>query len=186
MKKNTVQKTDTLTSTIKIVDSKLILSLPTAQMPVVWQMDLDKAQSAAFTIKENKGDKNFSLVLKTQDGKMDDIASFDDKESALEILMETSSVLQNAHGQIKPVAAASNTNVAAADQAASSKDGGSDKLGAFLAVTLVIVLVLIWSVSSSVPSKMSGSSALESMAASAEPRQSSGVPVSAEDFLNNR
>tara|TARA_R110002095_G_scaffold75556_5_gene64502 strand:- start:625 stop:1182 length:558 start_codon:yes stop_codon:yes gene_type:complete len=185
MKKNTVQKTDTLTSTIKIVDSKLILSLPTAQMPVVWQMDLDKAQSAAFTIKENKGDKNFSLVL-TQDGNMNDIAFFDDKESALEILMETSSVLQNAHGQIKPVAAASNTNVAAADQAASSKDGGSDKLGAFLAVTLVIVLVLIWSVSSSVPSKMSGSSALESMAASAEPRQSSGVPVSAEDFLNNR
>ena len=57
MKKNTVQKTDTLTSTIKIVDSKLILSLPTAQMPVVWQMDLDKAQSAAFTIKENKGDQ---------------------------------------------------------------------------------------------------------------------------------
>lgn len=186
MKKNTAKKEDVMASSVKIVDGKLILSLPTAQTPVVWQMDLENAQSAAFTIQEDKKNKNFTLVLKAQDGSIDEIAPFDDKESAVEILMETSNVLQNAHGQIKSGSTtASNTNVAPS-QSQNNTEGGSDKLGAFLAFALVAVLILIWTMSSSTPSKISDAVGTSATAGSVEPRQSSGVPVSADDFLSNR
>lgn len=170
-------KTNALESTVKIVDGKLILSLPTAESPVVWQMDLEQAQSAAFTITENKKDKNFALVLKSQDGTLDEIALFADKESAMKILMETSSALQNAHGKIKPAAAVAHA----------PKEKG-DKLGAGLAIALIIVLIIIWALSSSVPSKLSPQNSVNKSSAytgDTNPTQAAGVPVSADDFLSN-
>lgn len=172
----------TNTSNVQIVDGKLILSLPEAQTPVVWQIDLEKAQSASFTVKENKKDKNFDLLFKASDGSTDSIAPFDEKQAAVDILMETSSVLQNAHGQIKPAA---NSNTSA------SKEGKSDKLGAILAVSLVIVLIIIWSFSALGPGRIgqggfNPAASPASTADASDPRQSSGVAVSADEFLNNR
>lgn len=185
-KKNTAAQ-DNLASNVKIVDGKLILSLPNAQMPVVWQMDLENAQSSSFTVTEDKKAKNFTLILKGQDGSIDEIAPFDDKQSAVDVLMETSAVLQNAHGQIRP-GSASNNNTSGNKQ---EKD--SDKLGAGLAIALAIVLILIWVMMSSAPQRASDgiTSTATSTGASfsndaSNPRQSSGVPVSADDFLNNR
>ncbi len=179
-----------MASSVKIVDGKLILSLPDAQTPVVWQMDLEHAQSSAFTVQEDKKAKNFSLVLKATDGKTEEIAPFETKEDAVAILMETSNVLQNAHGQIKPISVVSNAGVAAAPVAVAAKEEGSDKLGALLAVALIVVLVVIWTVSSSGPSATAPSGAqsasADSLSGNVDPRQSSGVPVSADDFLSNR
>ena len=186
MKNSAAEKKDVLASTVKIVDGKLILSLPNAQTPVVWQMDIEKAQSAAFTIQENKKKKSHALVLKNQDGEADEIALFDTKEGAVEILMETSEALQNAQGQIKAGAPANTNTSLPSSSAVSSKEEGSDKLGAFLAVALVVALILIWSVSSSVPEKISGASNASSASGNLDARQSSGVPVSADDFLSKR
>lgn len=168
---------------VKIVDGKLILSLPDAITPVVWQMDLEKAQSASFTVIENKDDKNFVLVFKTQEGTRDDIAPFENKQKAVDVLMETSNILQNAHGQIRGSVPAN---------AAPGKNK-SDRLGAILAVALVIVLILIWTLSAAGPGRIgqggvspAASGAASSFGNSVSPRQSSGVPVSADDFLNNR
>ena len=179
-----------MASSVKIVDGKLILSLPDAQTPVVWQMDLQHAQSSAFTVQEDKKAKNFSLVLKTGEGKAEEIAPFETKEQAVEILMETSEILQNAHGQIKPVSVVASTG-AAAPVAAAQKEEGSDKLGAILAVALIVVLVFVWTVSSSGPTRTTQGTSAESASASTlsgnvDARQSSGVPVSADDFLSNR
>lgn len=170
----------TNTSNIKIVDGKLILSLPEAETPVVWQMDLEKAQSASFTVLENKKEKNFALVFKTQEGNADDIATFSKKQSAVDILMETSNALQNAQGQIKSRAT---TNI-------NDNNKKSDKLGAILAIALVIVLIIIWSISAAGPGRL-GQGGVDPQSASFSgsdnnPRQSSGVPVSADDFLTNR
>lgn len=169
-------------SNVKIVDGKLILSLPEAQTPVVWQIDIEKAQSASFTVKENKKEKNFDLVFKGSDGSTDNIAPFDEKQSAVDILMETSNVLQNAHGQIKPAANNNAVHTSTGKQ--------NDKLGAILAVALIIVLITIWSFSAMGPGRIgeggynpSSSSASNT---SSDPRQSSGVAVSADEFLTNR
>lgn len=185
----TKKKTDPqdASSNVKIVDGKLILSLPNAQMPVVWQMDLENAQSSSFTVVEDKKAKNFTLILKGQDGTVDEIAPFDDKQSAVDVLMETSSVLQNAHGQIRP------GSTSGGNTSNNNDDKDSDKLGAGLAIALAIVLILIWVMMSSVPNRsLDGASSSTNTSGSAtnnsgsDPRQSSGVPVSADDFLNNR
>ncbi len=191
MKNNTAEKKDVLASSVKIVDGKIILSLPNAKMPVVWQMDIEKAQSAAFTIQEDKKKKNYALLLKKQDGEIDEIAVFDSKESAVEVLMETSEALQNAQGQIKGATMvsanpANSNNGGMASSSKSSKEEGGDKLGAFLAVSLVIVLILIWTVSSSVPEKISEVGGTSVAGGNVDARQSAGVPVSADDFLSKR
>ncbi len=172
----------TSTSNVKIVDGKLILSLPEAQTPVVWQMDLNKAQSASFTVIENKKENNFTLVFKSDDGSTDEIAPFDEKQTAVEILMATSNALQNAHGKIKP-AANNNTNT--------SSEKKTDKLGAILAIALVFVLIGIWMLSAAGSGRIgeggvNPSTASTSFGGASDPRQSSGVPVSADDFLSNR
>jgi len=174
-------KANVTNSTVKITDGKLILSLPNAQMPVVWQMDLGKAQSSSFSIKENKKEKSFALISKNDDGKADEIASFDDKDTAVDILMQTSETLQKGSGQATPSASATNI--------APTKKGGSDKLGAILAALLVVVLLTIWMTSASVPNKISGlygTSASSSINTNGAARSTSGVAVSAEDFLSNR
>ncbi|MGH1404600.1 MAG: hypothetical protein ACRBDL_10185 [Alphaproteobacteria bacterium] len=189
MTNNNAAQNNATQSSISIVDGKLILSLPNATSPVVWQMDLGAAQSSSFTINEDKKKKQFALISKNQDGNAEDIATFSDKDTAISVLMETASALQNAHGQIKsePIATITPANMAAQGilAGAPANDTKNDKLGALLAVGLIIVLFAIWAISAT------KSSSLEelSSAPSSTPAQNSdatGVPVSADDFLNNR
>ncbi len=180
MKKKSPPNTND-TSNTAIVDGKLILSLPNAQMPVLWQMDLEKAQSSTFTIQEDKKNKKFTLILKEQDESINEIADFDDKQTATDVLMETSHVLQNAHGQIKPATASTNNSK---KQPAEKKEN-NDKAGAIIALLLIIALTLVWIVSSSGNIKRTESTSVSTLSGSTA-RESSGVPVSADDFLSNR
>ena len=186
MTKKAAATTKQTSSDITIVDGKLILSLPDAQMPVVWQMDLEKAQSSVFTIQENKKDKDFTLVLKNSDGTTNEIASFENKQDAVDVLMETSSVIQNAHGEIKPGAANNNTGQASAQKST----GKNDKASAALALALILVLGLIWTMSASrkldPAARTTTAVASSNSPSSTNARESSGVPVSADDFLSNR
>ncbi|MFP4098646.1 MAG: hypothetical protein ACLFP8_08460 [Alphaproteobacteria bacterium] len=181
-------KTQTTQSSVKIVDGKLILSLPDAKEPVVWQMDLDEAKSAAFTVKENAKTNTFSLVLKGQNGSSEEIAPFDDKKSATDILMKTSEALQNAHGKIRPQSEGYTGHSSFASKPEGEK---GDKLGAILAMILAVLLILVWIVASSASHRVAGNNSLnntsaQSAANNTNPRSSSGVPVSADDFLSNR
>ena len=177
------KKAETTQSNASIVDGKLILSLPNAQMPVVWQMDLNAAKSASFTVKEDKKKKVFNLVLKKDDGSTDEIAPFEDKQSAVDVLMETSSVLQSGQGKDKADTPANN-NATNGNNGSTSKN---DKLGAFLAFALIVILFSVWMISASSRLDITdGESVSSSYGAAANPRESSGVPVSADDFLNNR
>lgn len=185
MTKKSAATTKQASSNITVVDGKLILSLPDAQMPVVWQMDLEKAQSSVFTIQEDKKAKNFTLILKNSDDTANEIASFENKQEAVDVLMETSSVIQNAHGQINPSAANNNGQAPAQKNA-----GGNDRTSAALALALIFVLGLIWSVSASrkldPSARITTASTSSNFPSSANARESSGVPVSADDFLSNR
>lgn len=185
-----------LDANVTIVDGKIILSLPNAYSPVVWQMDLEKAQSAAFTVKQDSKTKRHVLILKSDDSAKEEIAEFEDKDTAVQVLMETSSVMQNAHGKIR-AGVASNGNTPASNAAAGAadqkKEGGSDKTGAILAVLLVVILIAIWAVSASIPSRIASTQAADPSArqsnfasAPTSARELSGVAVSADDFLSNR
>ena len=170
-------KANKTTSSIKIVGDKLILSWLGAKEPVVWQMDLAHAKAAAFTVKEDKKTKTFNLVFKSQGEKQENIAPFDDKQSAIDVLMETSETLQNSQGGASKAASAPK-----------EKDD-DDKLGAILAVILIILLFFTWIFFSSAPSKFAGLGNVESGSygsTSGNPRETSGIAVSADDFLSNR
>ncbi len=169
-------------SPVKIVDSKLILSLPDAKEPVVWQMDLTQAQAAAFTVKEDKKAKTFNLVFKVHGEKQENIAPFDDKKSAIDILMKTSEILQNAQGKIQDNTSTATTNPIV-------NNDKNDKLGAVLAVILIILLFLSWIAFSSAPQKFANINDIEAGnygTTTGNPREAAGVPVSADDFLSNR
>lgn len=175
-----MMKASKTTSSVKIVDGKLILSLPDAKEPVVWQMDLAHAQAAAFTVKEDKKAETFNLVFKAQGEKQEDIAPFDDRQSAIDILMKTSETLQNAQGKIQN---------SASTTASAPKSEKGDKLGAVLAVILILLLFFTWMFFSSAPYKFAGIDHVENGnygTATGNPRETSGVAVSADDFLSNR
>lgn len=175
------------TSSISIVDGKLILSLPNAESPVVWQMDLRTAQSSAFTIEENKKNNAYALNIKHQDGNIEEIALFNKKDTAVDILMETSTVMQNAHGKIHQDTVAIAPATVAATAAIATPEKRSDKLGAVLAILLSLILLFIWIVSASVPQRLKDGFASNTQSQQAtSARSSSGVAVSADDFLNNR
>ncbi len=163
----------------KIVGEKIILSLPNATNPVVWQMDLNAAQSASFTIQEDKKKKTFNLVLKKDDGVTEDIAPFDTKEIAVSVLMDTADALQNANNNIPEVA------IGATMQQSASSDKKNDRIGALLAFVLVIVLFGIWLISASNNPPLQ-EIAQGSSNNSASASDAAGVAVSADDFLNQR
>ncbi len=167
-------------SPVKIVDSKLILSLPDAKDPVVWQMSLEQAQASAFTVKEDKKAKLYNLVFKMQGEEEEIIAPFTQRQDAVDVLMHASEALQSAQGKITGKA-----GVAAVGQ----KSEKGDKMGAVLAVILIILLFFTWTIFSSAPSRLAGMDRIEDGNYRSEtrtPRDSTGVPVSADDFLSNR
>ncbi len=168
--------TKTTDSNINIIGNKLIISLPSAQMPVVWQMDLEQAQSASFTIKEDKKAKSFALISKIQNEEASEIARFSDKQVSVDILMEISNALQNAPVQTNIVS----SNPEAATIKSKSKD---NKIGAILSLSLVLILIIIWVLSAS---KNLNNVEYKNSVSSSAPSSSSGVAISADDFLNNR
>lgn len=169
---------------VSVSAGKLILSLPEAESPVVWQMALDTAQASAFTISEDKKKKIFSLVSKDQDGKESAIADFKKKEDAVGVLMQTSEVLQNGGD-----AANANDPVSKASSGHGEKNDKSDKYGALIAFLLIVALFGVWMISASMnPEDVTYANSLGGIQSEGgvPARDSSGVPVSVDDFLSNQ
>lgn len=179
--KNLTNKTNTSAS---VVDGKLILSFPDAQTPVLWQMDLTQAKASAIEVlKADKGD-TFSLTLKTQKGEKVQVASFDSREQALEGLMAASRALENAHGNIQ--IAANEDQKVAVSHAPRKKASKSQWVTGLVALFALIVLFGFWaSVSPKSPTSIQSASGNIASQTAAPTAQSSGVPVSADDFLNS-
>lgn len=168
-------------SSASVVDGKLILSFPGAKTPVVWQMDLAEAKASALEVQGTKDP--FTLVLRTAKGDAVDIAPFATKEEAVEGLIAVTHALQNAHGQIRPI------NVAAVNT--SSKHTESHAVAPArksrwgLLVLAIVVLAGLYVLLASVQGPMAGlppGAVIPDEQASAP--QPSGVPMSADEFLN--
>jgi len=183
------------TNTANVVGGKLILSFITAKTPVVWQMDLNKAQSCALEVKEDTKKKEFSLCLKADSKDSEEIAVFETKEQAIEALMTTSAALQNADNQIGQPAATATIQPSGivspypAHQITPQQRKNENKKAAILAFILVIVLIIIWSVSvprNSGPLLSSNQLGNTGTRGSVSGESAAGVPLSADDFLTNR
>jgi hypothetical protein len=171
-KKNALEK-----ASARVVDGKLILSLPAANTPVVWQMDLGHAKASALEVRHNEEAAIFTLMLKTAKGETMEIASFSERERSIEGLMAASRALESGYGQIKQGIANDSAASAALDVSAPKKGRGW-----FVALALVALFVvfLVWGSLTPV-SVMTTSQSGENPSLS-----TNGVPLSAEDYLKNQ
>lgn len=87
-------------SSAKVIDGTLILTLPDAIRPVVWQMQLGQTKSSALEVREQND--AWVLLLKTPRADVMEIAPFDSKDKAVRALLTVSRAMEKAHGQIAP------------------------------------------------------------------------------------
>ena len=87
--------------TAKVVDGILILSLPDAVFPVVWQMEVGQSKSSALEVRPAEQENGFVLVLKTPRQDVLEIARYDSKDNAVRALITVSDAMEKAHGQIR-------------------------------------------------------------------------------------
>ena len=171
------------TSTASVVDGKLILSFPCALTPVVWQMDLAQAKASALEVNPGKDPQNFTLTLKNPKGENVEVASFDNREDAVDGLMAASRALTSAHGQIRPLGV-SEAGGAPAPRVR-RKSTSARGLGiALLGILLLVILINVWGNLS--PKYVGPNGTTSPIAENTDGRPQSGVPVSADDFLKQR
>lgn len=174
-------------STAKVIDGILILSLPDAVTPVVWQMELGQSKSSALEIR-NHDNGQFILTLKTPRQDVIDIATYANRDLAIKALLVTSSALEKAQGQLKS-APAGNAAPTYPLPVVTRHAGGAfyimKKILLWLlaiAAGIILLGLVLFLVSSAINVAMNTSSGNVSAPAA----NSSNEPVSADDFFENR
>lgn len=172
-------------SSAEVVDKHLILSLPNAIEPIIWRMSLDKIGTASFEIKPTKNNDAYRLVLKPQKGAAEVIAPFSTKEKALEALLNASDALQSP-------AVNNNSNTKKMKQNAPVNQSGelnnNNKKWLYLFIAAIVVIGLYYFMMAQIPKTVDnfgGNAVTGSPTNSAPSNSEAGVPLSADDFLNN-
>lgn len=185
------QKIRTYRSSASVVDGKLILSLPDATIPVVWQMEMSDVKASALEVRQDIANQNFTLVLKTQKGDETQIAPFENKENAVDALIAVTHALEQAQGQIRPLSSGSGNQPSSGASPAYHNNARAGKgLGkwAGLAAVLVALFLVISFLRSTQTNNITNAGTLPATDTASGPgtAESSGVPVSADEFLRNR
>lgn len=175
----------------EVVDGHLILSLPHAKEPVVWRMALDQIGTAAFEVKHDDATGATKLILKPKKGTAEIIAPFENKDEAVDALMVASNAMQTARPQHTTIMTTSHDSengkssekIQTRYQDSSNENKDSQKwvialFGAIVVVGLYFYLTTL------MPETVVGFENQNTGAPIATaPQQSTGVPVSADDFL---
>ncbi len=171
------------TSTAKVIDGVLIISLPDAVTPVVWQMELGQSKSSALEIR-TANDNHFILTLKTPRQDVLDIAAYDNRDMAIKALLVISQAMEKAQGQLKSPATPYSYPVPAVTAYGFQRSIGSvfKKIFKILAMTAaaIISLGLILFVI------MTLFSLIQGMTGASTGTAAGNGPVSADEFLENR
>lgn len=170
----------------EIVDQHLILSLLDAQEPKVWRMALDKIGTASFEVKQEKDSAVTKLILKPKKGTAEIIATYDTKDQAIKALTQASNALQYSESKSEKTIIKSKKTSSKQSMDMVQKENSKWVLVLFGAV---IVVGLYMYLSTLIPEKNIGFDSSSSSSQVNETGSSldrTGVPVSADDFLNSR
>lgn len=161
-----------------IADGHLVLSLLDAQDPKVWRMALDKIGTATFELKSEKDSETTKLVLKPKKGTAEIIATFNTKNDAFNALTVASDALNYKQTATKeklenPTTSAQTTNTS------------SSKKWVLLLMGFVTVILLYVYMTSLIPQTTVGFE--QNTTSSTQPNNNSttGVPLSADEFLGS-
>lgn len=207
MKKNKKEIEMDFEPKAKVVDGVLILSLPDADSPVVWRMELGKTKASAIEVRaeNDNGETVHALIVKTPQSDVYKIGTYTDKTNATRALLALTEAMNNAQGQLRPALPAVISN--GQGRHVSQKRGvlgwifqtlkwvfALVCLLSFLYLASIIGPVVVKGISQNLqlgmPTseiKTTAQSTQEVPAASTPaPKIKSGAPVSADDFLNSR
>lgn len=179
-------------STAQIVDGHLILSLLNAAEPVVWRMALEKIGTASFEVKQDSDSTITKLILKPKKGTAEIIAPFKNKEEAIEALTAASNALQKETTQTLNIKRSTssqtqgNTEKQSVQPVYQKTAGNSEAKKWSIAVFgALAVLFLYYYLTTLIPEQTRGFGTQNTAASTpSNPQQSTGVPVSADDFLS--
>lgn len=190
--------TEKLIPSAKIVDGILILSLPDALRPVVWQMELSQSRTSALEVREHE-DGTYHLTLKTPRQDVLEVAPYATKDQAIRALQAVTSAMEKAHGQLRPytyagigsenrdtpvlpypVAPAIPYTVGGHHNGLASRSGIL-RLTALAIVFLALAAFFMFSSGGGISSSVGAN-----RESSTTPSVQTGTPVSADDFLEGQ
>lgn len=179
--------TGNYSSSARVVDGTLIISLPQAITPIVWRMELGHVRASALEVRHQE-DGTSMLTLKTPKGDIHDIAPFRTKGQAIQALMAVSRAMEQAHGQMRPAAANTDGVVnltTAAQRAVSPRPASRSRFatGIIGTILLLCLIALFLNIGSQNHESMANG---HSTVSGHAPEAATGVPLSADDFLSNR
>ncbi|MCM2343455.1 MAG: hypothetical protein NDJ24_02720 [Alphaproteobacteria bacterium] len=172
--------TGNYSSSASVVDGTLIISLPQAITPVVWRMDLGNVKASALEVRSLDNGTHV-LTLKTPKGDIHDIAPFAQRGRAIEALMAVSRAMEQAQGQIRPIAANMpeiGSVLTKAPAPIKKKNKGRALTGVIGTILLLGLIALLLN--------MGPRTQNQSTSSARATAPTTGVPLSADDFLNNR
>ena len=174
-------------------EGMLVVSLTNAVSPVVWRLDMRQVTASALEIREND-DGNYDMVLKTQKGDMNHIATFDDRQKAvkaLKVVMQAieeapfSALKVNSPGYSVPSSPTfshgeETRSAVSPDIPGKMSSKGRPVLAGVIGACVIVLIIVLMGV-------MGGG---QRMPANLQPSSASaetvGAPVSADDFLRAR
>ena len=164
--------------TANMTDNRLILSLPDAITPVVWVMDINDAGSFVIKVERDANDLYILQKVSINDKKTEDVAYYKDKKSAIRAL---TTFTRMANGNNK-----------------SSNSGGFGhaiwsilKTLLYIALGLILIVAIAYAAlftytGLTTPSYDGAIVQQQTMQPTQETNTDAvGVPMSADDFLNN-
>ncbi len=179
---------DKYISTAKVIDGILILSLPDAISPIVWQMELGQSKSSALEIRDGENGQ-FILTLKTPRQDVLDIATYANRDLAIKALLVTSAALEKGQGQLKaaPAGFTGSANGYPVPAVTQQKNGAFCILKKILmwlagiAAGLILLFIVGWLLLGAINVIMTPQSGNPTSSVN-----SNGGAVSADEFLENR
>lgn len=181
---------DKLIPSAKIVDGILVITLPDAIRPVVWQLELGLSKSSAMEVRD-LNDGTFILMLKTPRQDVQEIAPYATREQAVRALLTISAALEGAQGRLR-IANSNNPtqlpavipgmNAVNGISAAAATDQGKKTMRIVAGIIVAVVLVFLFTRMS--PPNPAIYDANTTHANTAAPRAPAGEPLSADDYLN--
>jgi len=165
-----------------INDDCLIVSLPDAIEPKVWRLDLEKAKDSSFEVK--KENKSFALMVKKSTrAKPDVIGQFETKEKALSALLMVSEALKT--NKSKSATPVKEKEPKSKKEAPNPVAAPANNRGVVaLLSTLLVIGIVYYFWTQSMPSSQSFETRALTTQGAVDPSQpQTGVPMSADDFL---
>lgn len=186
--------TGNYSASASVVDGTLIISLPQAVTPVVWRMELGHVRASALEVRKQDNGTHV-LTLKTPKGDVYDIAPFDTRGKAVQALMSVSRAMEQAHGQMRATVTggvandtSATTHQATATTAAAvpTETSKGRFVTGIIGTVLLLGLIAIF-LNTTGPNPASSPTGSDHAASGGTaPAPATGVPLSADDFLNNR